>query len=31
MLIGREADLQGYNWEFNLLEDKQLKLAWCMP
>ena len=28
--IGREADLQGYNWEFNLLEDKQLN-AWCMP
>jgi predicted Zn-dependent protease len=28
--IGREADLQNYNWEFNLLEDKQLN-AWCMP
>jgi predicted Zn-dependent protease len=28
--IGREADLQGYNWEFNLIEDKQLN-AWCMP
>ena len=28
--IGREADLQGYNWEFNLLDDKQLN-AWCMP
>ena len=22
--IGREADLQGYNWEFNLLEDKPI-------
>ena len=22
--------MQGYNWEFNLLEDKQLN-AWCMP
>ena len=28
--IGREADLQGYNWEFNLIDDKQLN-AWCMP
>lgn len=28
--IGREADLANYNWEFNLLEDKQLN-AWCMP
>lgn len=28
--IGREADLQNYNWEFNLLQDKQLN-AWCMP
>ena len=28
--IGREADLQSYNWEFNLIEDKQLN-AWCMP
>ena len=28
--IGREADLKGYNWEFNLIEDKQLN-AWCMP
>ena len=28
--IGREADLQGYNWEFNLIEDKQVN-AWCMP
>ena len=28
--IGREADLQGYAWEFNLLQDNQLN-AWCMP
>ncbi|WKS95043.1 M48 family metallopeptidase [Riemerella columbina] len=28
--IGREADLQSYQWEFNLLDDKQVN-AWCMP
>lgn len=28
--IGREDDLQNYNWEFNLLESKELN-AWCMP
>lgn len=28
--IGREEDLQNYNWEFNLLESKELN-AWCMP
>ncbi len=28
--IGREADLQNYNWEFNLIDDKQVN-AWCMP
>lgn len=28
--IGREADLQSYSWEFNLIDDKQLN-AWCMP
>lgn len=28
--IGRESDLAGYNWEFNLLNDKQIN-AWCMP
>lgn len=28
--IGRESDLSGYNWEFNLLQDSQLN-AWCMP
>lgn len=28
--IGREGDLAGYNWEFNLIDDKQMN-AWCMP
>ncbi len=28
--IGRQADLVGYQWEFNLLDDKQIN-AWCMP
>lgn len=28
--IGREKDLANYNWEFNLIEDKQVN-AWCMP
>lgn len=28
--IGREQDLAGYNWEFNLIEEQQLN-AWCMP
>lgn len=28
--IGRSADLANYNWEFNLIEDKQVN-AWCMP
>lgn len=28
--IGREKDLEGYSWEFNLIEDKQVN-AWCMP
>ncbi|QOW11265.1 M48 family metallopeptidase [Kaistella flava (ex Peng et al. 2021)] len=28
--IGREADLVNYQWEFNLLDDKQIN-AWCMP
>ena len=28
--IGRSADLANYNWEFNLLNDKQMN-AWCMP
>lgn len=28
--IGREKDLAGYNWEFNLIQENQLN-AWCMP
>lgn len=28
--IGREADLANYQWEFNLIDDKQIN-AWCMP
>lgn len=28
--IGRESDIANYQWEFNLLEDKQMN-AWCMP
>ncbi len=28
--IGREEALANYNWEFNLIEDKQVN-AWCMP
>lgn len=28
--IGRESDLTHYNWEFKLIENKQLN-AWCMP
>ena len=28
--IGREQDLANYQWEFNLLDDKQIN-AWCMP
>ena len=28
--IGREADLANYQWEFNLINDKQIN-AWCMP
>ncbi len=27
---GNPAELQGYNWEFNLVDDKQVN-AWCMP
>jgi predicted Zn-dependent protease len=27
---GIEESLQGYQWEFNLVEDKQVN-AWCMP
>ncbi|MBV2166386.1 MAG: M48 family metallopeptidase [Kaistella sp.] len=28
--IGREADLTNYQWEFNLIDDKQIN-AWAMP
>ncbi len=28
--IGRESALANYNWEFNLIDDKQIN-AWCMP
>ena len=28
--IGRESALKNFNWEFNLIEDKQVN-AWCMP
>jgi predicted Zn-dependent protease len=27
---GQQAQLEGYQWEFNLLDDKQ-ENAWCMP
>jgi len=29
-MIGREAELEGYQWEFNLVEDETVN-AWCMP
>lgn len=28
--IGRSGDLTDYQWEFNLIDDKQVN-AWCMP
>ncbi len=28
--IGRESDLASFQWEFNLIDDKQIN-AWCMP
>ncbi|MBU8883421.1 peptidase M48 [Flavobacteriaceae bacterium JJC] len=28
--IGRDADIANYQWEFNLIDDKQVN-AWCMP
>ena len=28
--IGRESDLSNYQWEFNLIDDKQVN-AWAMP
>jgi predicted Zn-dependent protease len=29
-MIGREAELDGYKWEFNVVEDETVN-AWCMP
>ena len=29
--IGRTADLTGFAWEFNLIEDAKTANAWCMP
>lgn len=28
---GKAADLQGFAWEFNLIQDDQTVNAWCMP
>jgi len=28
---GASAELAGFNWEFNLIEDDQTVNAWCMP
>lgn len=28
--IGRQNDIADYQWEFNLIDDKQIN-AWCMP
>ena len=28
--LGREADLNEFSWEYNLIEDKSVN-AWCMP
>ena len=28
--IGREGDIADYQWEFNLIDDKQIN-AWCLP
>lgn len=28
--IGREGDISNYQWEFKLVDDKQIN-AWCMP
>ena len=27
---GRSADLEGYKWEYNLVDSKEVN-AWCMP
>lgn len=28
---GRSKELEGYNWEFNLIQDDAITNAWCMP
>lgn len=28
---GRSSELQGYNWEFNLIQNDSTVNAWCMP
>ncbi len=28
---GRASELQGYKWEFNLIDDDKMVNAWCMP
>ena len=28
---GQSAELQGFNWEFNLIQDDKTVNAWCMP
>jgi len=28
---GRSAELNGFNWEFNLIDDPKTVNAWCMP
>ena len=29
--IGRTVDLEGFQWEFNLIDDPKTANAWCMP
>lgn len=28
---GKQSVLEGYNWEFNTIDDKKVINAWCMP
>src|SRR4051812_34026912 len=28
---GKSAELSGFNWEFNLIQDDKTVNAWCMP
>ena len=30
-LQGKSAELTGFNWEFNLIQDDKTVNAWCMP